>query len=320
VLWVGDPSVLPTGAWSLRRGFAYATSAHGLPVMADTFMPAGAGPAAGLADDVDVAVHGGTRHLGRLLAPGAIRYVVVVWSLAPTGGNLPRTYQAGPPPGLVTALRQQEDLELVPGGSGYAVFLNRSSVPEHAIRPPMPVTATGYPPTPPTPADVSGWAPLAPGAPVRAGTAYVSAAPAGGWQLTVGGGTSPVSSRAFGWARQFAVRTAATTSSVTFDGSPLIPLAVLLELALWLVVLGAVLGVRRGTFAAIRKRLALPAGPTDTDSGTQPQPADDGGPNDGQGHGHTGAAADDDAGAVHPDAPDHETASATAGVADGEGP
>jgi GT2 family glycosyltransferase len=309
VLWLGDPSVLPTGAWSVERGFAYATSAQGLPVMADTFMPAGAGPASGLAGDVDEAVHGGTRHLGRLLAPGAVRYVVVVWSLAPTGGNLAPTYQAGPPPGLVTALRQQEDLELVPGGSGYAVFLNRSFVPQQAVRPQGPVTATGYPPTPPTPADVSGWAPLAPGAPVRPGTVYVSAAPSGGWQLTVGGGgATPTSSPAFGWARQFAVHSGATSSSVAFDGSPLIPLAVLLELALWLVVLGAVLGIRRGTFAAIRRRMALPPGPTDTDSGIQP--AGSGGPS----NGHAGAADNDDIDAPNRDTPDHETAGASAGV------
>ena len=48
------------------------------------FTPAGPGPADEVAKAVRLAVAGGTVHLGRLLAPAGVRYVVVVDALAPS--------------------------------------------------------------------------------------------------------------------------------------------------------------------------------------------------------------------------------------------
>jgi hypothetical protein len=186
--------VLPTGGWSVRPGFAYATSEQGLPQPEDVWSPAGPGPTRSLADAVQLAMAGGTRHLGLLLAPGAVRYIVVVSSLAPSTGPAPRAGRAPPPTGLVAGLLQQEDLLLEPGGGGYVVFENTDFLAERAVRGGGPVTAAGFPPVPPAPGDLTGWQPLFGGAAgsthyagaVTAGTVYSGTAPAGDWRLASG--------------------------------------------------------------------------------------------------------------------------------------
>ena len=83
VLWLGDPRALPVGGWSVQPGLAYALDVAGLPDSAQVFTPAGPGPAE-VANAARLAVSGGTVHLGRLLAPAGVRYVVVVDALAPS--------------------------------------------------------------------------------------------------------------------------------------------------------------------------------------------------------------------------------------------
>ena len=100
-------------------------------------------------------------------------------------------------------------------------------------------------------ADVTGWQPVlsalsdGPPAtgPVPAGTLYAGYAPAGSFALTVDGHPT-ARQAAFGWAAQYAVadKGQATLSLSQF---PFVPLAVLLELAAWVVVAGAVIGRRR---------------------------------------------------------------------------
>jgi hypothetical protein len=243
VLWLGDPAVLPTGGWSVRPGFAYATSEQGLPQPEDVWSPAGPGPTRSLADAVQLAMAGGTRHLGLLLAPGAVRYIVVVSSLAPSTGPAPRAGRAPPPTGLVAGLLQQEDLLLEPGGGGYVVFENTDFLAERAVRGGGPVTAAGFPPVPPAPGDLTGWQPLFGGAAgsthyagaVTAGTVYSGTAPAGDWRLT--GPAGPVPSHpAFGWAGQYAVPVAGQ-AALSFSGSPWVPLSSVAEVLLWLALL-----------------------------------------------------------------------------------
>ena len=86
ILWLGDPAALPLGGWSVGSGLAYATTENGAPDSHDLFAPASPGPAAQLASAVNLARRGETVHLGRLLAPAAVRYVVVIQTLAP---NIP---------------------------------------------------------------------------------------------------------------------------------------------------------------------------------------------------------------------------------------
>jgi GT2 family glycosyltransferase len=270
VLWLGDPRALPIGGWTIAPGLAYATSEDGTPDAVDLWAPASPGPAAALAGAVDLARQGRTTHLGLLLAPAAVRYVVVVSALAPDieGTQSSLAFQA--PSDLVPSLLDQSDLTEVPSsGSGFSVFENTAYLPERAERTAGSVTSTGAltaggPESSndaattaagraarPTAADVTGWHAVLPGAPgllryagpLTAGTLFASYAPAGRWHLTVGGRSARETS-AFGWAAQYA-GVAAGDAVLRIDVSPLVPLGVLAELVLWLVVAAALLGRRR---------------------------------------------------------------------------
>ncbi|HEY5384901.1 MAG TPA: hypothetical protein VIJ56_06655, partial [Acidimicrobiales bacterium] len=75
---------------------------------------------------------------------------------------------------------------------------------------------------------------------VPAGTLYAGYAPAGAFELTVDGHTL-TRQPAFGWGAQYAV-TAKGQASLSLSQFPLVPLAVLLELAAWVVLVLAVIG------------------------------------------------------------------------------
>ena len=159
VLWLGDPRALPAGGWSVQPGLAYALTPRDLPDSAQVFTPAGAGPAAVVSDAVRLAVSGGTVHLGRLLAPAGVRYVVVVDGLAPSMvGSVTPSVSAPPPAGLDQDLLQQDDLQVVPGVLGVQVFENGEDMPVTAERavPLAPVRSWTYPGA----ADVAGWQPV----------------------------------------------------------------------------------------------------------------------------------------------------------------
>jgi hypothetical protein len=253
VLWLGDPRALPAGGWSVQPGLAFALTPEGLPDSSQVFTPAGDGPAALVADAVRLAVSGGTVHLGRLLAPAGVRYVVVVDGLAPSMvGTVPASVSAPPPAGLDTDLLQQDDLQVVPGVLGVQVYQNGVGLPVTAQRaaPLPPVRTWSYPAA----ADVAGWQPVLSAlsgggpatGPVTAGTVYVGYAPAGSFTLRVGGHAA--SRRpAFGWAAQYTVtKGQASLSRVAF---PYVPLAVALELAAWVVLAAALIGRPRRTVA-----------------------------------------------------------------------
>jgi GT2 family glycosyltransferase len=132
VLWLGDPQVLPLGGWSIGPGLAYATSTDGTPDLRLLWPPASPGRAASLASDVQLAMRGETVRLGRLLAAGHVRYVVVVDALAPgTPGTAEPSYPV--PRGFVTALARQEDLRTVPVSvAGLTVFEDTAGATGHA--------------------------------------------------------------------------------------------------------------------------------------------------------------------------------------------
>ena len=81
----------PSGGWTVHPGLAYALTPQDLPDAAQVFTPAGPGPASLVGNAVDLAVSGGTVHLGRLLASAGVRYVVVVDGLSASGQS------TGPP-------------------------------------------------------------------------------------------------------------------------------------------------------------------------------------------------------------------------------
>jgi GT2 family glycosyltransferase len=246
VLWLGDPRALPVGGWTVRPGLAYALTPEDLPDAAQVFTPAGPGPASLVGNAVELAVSGGTVHLGRLLASAGVRYVVVVDGLSASGQSTgPPSVSAPPPAGLQRDLLEQDDLQVVPGVLGVQVFANGEYVPVTAGRgTPLPPTRTwSYP----GPADVLGWqpvlAPLTGGATptgaVVAGTVYAGYAPAGSFSVTAAG-RGAVRRPAFGWAGQYEV--ASGTATLHLSQFPLVPLAVLLETLAWAVLLVALLG------------------------------------------------------------------------------
>ena len=264
VLWLGDPRALPAGGWTVQPGLAFALTPQALPDSAQVFTPAGPGPASLVSDAVRLAVSGGTVHLGRLLASAGVRYVVVVDGLAPSMvGTVTPSVSAPPPAGLDRDLLQQDDLQVVPGVLGVQVFENG----EH-----MPVTAERASPLPPArtwsypgAADVAGWQPvlgaLSGGGPatgaVSAGTVYAGYAPAGSFALSIGGRAGP-RRPAFGWAAQYAVMPG--QASLSLSQFPYVPLAVLLELAAWVVLAVALLGRPRQA----RSRRAAGTAPGET--------------------------------------------------------
>lgn len=83
VLWIGDPDVLPVGAWQLDRGLAYATTLEGGPRVVDLWPPADPGETERIADALDLAVGQQTARLGRLLAPMGVQYLAVPLRAAP---------------------------------------------------------------------------------------------------------------------------------------------------------------------------------------------------------------------------------------------
>jgi GT2 family glycosyltransferase len=267
VLWLGDPRALPAGGWPVQSGLAYALTPEDLPDAAQVFTPAGPGPADLVDDAVRLAVAGGTVHLGRLLAPAGVRYVVVVDALAPSMvGTTAASVSAPPPPGLNAELLDQDDLEVVPGVNGVQVYENGADMPVTATRATaLPVRGTPYPGA----ADVTGWQPvlsaLSDGAPatgpVPAGTLYAGYAPAGSFALTVDGHPR-AQQAAFGWASQYAVA-AKGQATLSLSQFPFVPLAVLLELGTWVVVAGAVIGRRRVRAASS----ARTTGPPEADAG-----------------------------------------------------
>jgi hypothetical protein len=231
-------------------GLAYALTPQDLPDTTQVFAPAGPGPADEVAEAVRLAVAGGTVHLGRLLAPAGVRYVVVVDALAPSlVGSSPASVSAPPPAGLNAELLEQDDLQVVPGVLGAQVYENGADMPVTGTRATaLPVHAPAYP----SATDVAGWqpvlSPLSSGGPATgalpAGTVYAGYAPAGSFTLTLDGRTL-ARQPAFGWAAQYAAG-AKGAAALSLSQFPLVPLVVVLELAGWVLLALALIGRRRG--------------------------------------------------------------------------
>jgi hypothetical protein len=219
------------------------------------------GPAAQIGDRVDQARQGSTVRLGGLLAPYAIRYVVVVDTLAPSIPGFQSPLEEEPPADLEPALLSQLDLRQIIGQGGFDVFIDDAALPERAV------LATAKRPTAtsvrkaspaPTPSPVGsdpalvGWTPAleAPrGASeatgrVPAGTVLAAVAPARSWELVDAAGRVHRSDTLFGYAASFTV-TRPGVVTVKFRGSWVHGLEITLEALLWLVAVGILLGRRR---------------------------------------------------------------------------
>jgi len=255
VLWLGDPRSLNQGGWNAGDGLAYATSENGPPDARWLWSATSPGPAGQLGSAVDLARDDGTDHLGNLLAPAGVRYLVVLTSIAPeiAGEQSPTAYPV--PADLMPALGHQLDLQPVLSGTGITVYANAAWVPQRAEvvgRPgsavPLASALAGAPGTP----VVAVAQPVLPGAAasrsfggtVSAGTVFSSAAPSGGWQLVLGSGAVAPRSDSFGWASRYAVPET-TAATLRFDAG-LVPLLVgVFSLVAWGLALAALVDRRR---------------------------------------------------------------------------
>jgi GT2 family glycosyltransferase len=279
-LWLGSAGSLPLAAQGSVDGVAYATSLDGLPSAPQLWAPAPSAMSSLVGSDLQWAAQGETTALGHLLAPLAVRYVVV-----PVGdGTSPALGQ------LVTGLARQADLVPVGADPSYRVFENAAWAPLFSVLAkevhlpggaspwsvayslqrldlsagrPLAATAPGGPlPVPAAPAA------SAPG-PARAGSAPASSAgpvvvfgavPEGSWQLRAAG-RDVAGQAVLGWASSWALPPGAKTITITRDssfGQHLIDVAMLV---LWALALWAAVARLRAKLGNQLTMVSLDAGP-----------------------------------------------------------
>ena len=262
VLWLADPRVLPGAGWHLAGGTAYALSEGGLPDATGLWPGGDPGPASRVAAAVLLAEQGNTVELGALLAPYAVRYVVVVDTLAPTipGYQAPEAHPA--PARLVDALSAQTDLRPVAGQLGLQVFADDLALPELATHA-LPVSTTAgttaasgaatSSATAATAPTLGGWAPLqGPGhtttvvhARAPAGALVLGRAPTSQWQLSGRAGTPAPATAAFGYGARFDVASPGGAVTLRARVSWAHGVETAGEVVAWLVAAAALLGRRR---------------------------------------------------------------------------
>jgi hypothetical protein len=203
VLWVGAPDALPLASRPLDPGIGFATSYDGEPALADQWITGRSGATPVLAADLRLVQNRLTTKLGHLLAPAAVRYLVIPNHNGPAGSGATAVISPG---SLLAGLQLQTDLQVVDADANYTVYQNAAWAPAQAVLPSaaLPVAtanaATGARPLQQT--DLSGAVPL-PRNDVPAGaTVYVASTREAGWRLQVGSASlSP--QPAFSWAMRF---------------------------------------------------------------------------------------------------------------------
>jgi GT2 family glycosyltransferase len=250
VLWLGDPEVLPLGSWDLGGGVSYATSEHGTPRVQELWAGSDDGATRLLADALGLARDRQTSRLGRLLAPMAVRYVVVAERLAPDPFA---TEEVPVPAELSSTLAVQLDLRRVDVPAGLTVYENEAHLPMVAAVPPGFDADDSTSIADAIAADLSGATPvLLDGrgharwsGEVRSGARVLLAAAASSrWQLQVDGASAP-REKAFGWANGFDV--AQGGDATLRYQTPATRYGMLaLQTLLWLVAVRAVIGHRIG--------------------------------------------------------------------------
>jgi hypothetical protein len=245
VLWLGDPEALPLDGWQLDEGLAYATSRNGAPTATDLLPGSASSATRTIARSIQLAERGDTSRLGRLLAPMAVRYIVVPVELATGLGRATLPV----PPQLHRALVSQIDLRLLPSDPAVAIYENTSWGPGREV---VPSRLTGpIPEQLGSGTDLSGATPVLPGrGPVHFtgdlpldGTVLVAEAPSPRWRLTVGG-QQATRQGAYGVANAY--RPASTGHAALRFRTPLVRYgAIAFQLALWFFAVRTLIALRR---------------------------------------------------------------------------
>ena len=249
VLWLGDPEAVPLQGWHLAEGVAYGTSRGGAPDATVLWPGSDDGATRLLPDAVNIARRSETTRLGHLLAPMAVRYVVVP-SGRTTGANRSRAEVAGE---LATALDLQVDLRKLESEPGLAVYENTAWAPARARLSSAARDAsrrTGLEAARTT--ELGGSLPVLPrerspfrfeGSVNDDSTVYLSEASSSSWKLDADGRSVP-RRKAFGWANAYDVEDGGR-ATLRYRTSPLRFLAIAVEVVLWLYVLHVSADVRR---------------------------------------------------------------------------
>jgi GT2 family glycosyltransferase len=242
VLWVGDPEALPIDGWRLEDGVAYATSRGGAPDITDRWPDPKPGASALLGDMLNVARRGDTTRLGHLLAPMAVRYVVVPSALAPNpASKRPRVLP--PAADIPPALAAQLDLRQVATDPTLTIYENAAWAPGRAVlstdsgavaaskrsspRAALNAELAGSPPALVQEHSDTSFTGTVP----QPGTVHVAEASSPGWSLR-SGGSGAHRRQAFGWATAFDGAKAGS-GSLHYRTNPLRWLAILVEVGLW---------------------------------------------------------------------------------------
>ena len=251
VLWVGDADVLPVPGYRLDDELAYATSDEGLPSITDHWPGSAEGPTQLIEDSLALASEGQTSRLGRMLAPMAVRYVVLPRAAAPRPlGGLERPL----PQRVVDTLDAQLDLVEVPVNPAYVVYRNEAALPARAVLPSGAGERSIF---------ESGAADLAGATPalgdrtgptthegrVDAGSRVLHSVGANdGWQLDVDGRPA-ARTKLFGWAQGFDTETGGD-AVLRYETGLARYAVVALQALLWVIVLLALLRARDRRTAA----------------------------------------------------------------------
>ncbi len=251
VLWIGDPRALPLGSWWLEDGVGYATSENGMPDVTRQWPPRSAGATPLLATDIRLARASLTTQLGHLLAPMAVRYIVVPNRIAPSDSGAPAGFQ---PADLVTALGLQIDLRTVQTDDALTVYENAAWAPERAVmssaaseasRSAAPEAAQGAPLTDARPVLGNGSLDHFSGPLPGGGDVLVSATNDARWNLSVAGQRA-ARRPAFGWATAFKIPDTGGPASLRYDTPITRDVTLTVEVLLWLLaVVLVVVGRRR---------------------------------------------------------------------------
>jgi GT2 family glycosyltransferase len=232
VLWLGDPSLLPTDA-HVVDGVGYGLTRDGVGDARSLWAPPRGDAERVLAEAVALARDGRTVRLGHLLAPASVRYVALVGRAAPESGPRVR-----PDARLAYGLAGQLDLAISRVEEDAVVYENEAWVPRLAAVAGGTVPAAADDPlaaaTATTLAADAVAGPRSHTEPVGPGTLLWSEAADGGWRarVTSDDGTRALErADAFGWTNAFAV-TERGRVSLSFDAGPRRAL-VLVSTALW---------------------------------------------------------------------------------------
>jgi hypothetical protein len=240
VLWVGDQRVLPVAGQPYAPGIGYAVTSDRQIEVADTW----AAPPGQAHDQfvtaLDAISTGSTTRAGRLLAPYAIRFIIVpVVDGAQSTDDDPLPV----PGGLLDALGDQLDLAEQYSPPNFVVFENRAWIPVRSVLTPAGAEAsTTAGAEALAQADVSGATPIMEGidhlqtgrAQVPAGTVYAAVPFDRGWHLQLDG-TDIAGRPAFGSTLAFDVTTPGTVT-LAYETSSSVRLMLLAQALGWIVV------------------------------------------------------------------------------------